>query len=135
MVRGVRTGADRVGGDVAGRRVDVAEDGSRPGGDDRLRRRVERERRHHDLVVGTNAERLQRDRDRIGAVRDTDYVADTEVGGEVLLELPDLGPEDVHAALDHLRDAFEDLLAEREQGGLGVEQADGHLTEANPSEW
>jgi len=83
-----------------------------PARDDRLRRRVERERRHHDLVVATDTECLQRDRDRVG---DADHVAHAEVGGELLLERLDLGTEDVDAALDHLRDALEDLLAEREQ--------------------
>ena len=68
-------------------------------------------------------------------LRDADHVAHAEVRGELLLERLDLGTEDVDAALDHFREAFEDLLAEREQGGLGVEQADRHWTGGNPSEW
>ena len=42
---------------------------------DRLGRRVERERRDDDLVAGPDAERAQRDRQRVGAVGDADRVA------------------------------------------------------------
>ena len=75
---------------------------------------------------GRTPERPERERDRLGAVGDADHVAHAEVRRELLLERRDLGTEDVDAALDHLREAFEDLLAEREKRGLGVEQADRH---------
>ena len=48
-------------------------------------------------------------------------MADAEVLGELLLERLDLGSEDVDAALDDFGQALGDLLAEREQRGLGVE--------------
>ena len=46
--------------------------------------------------------------------------------GELALERPDLGTEDVDAAVDHLDDAVADPGAERLERRLGVEQRDGH---------
>ena len=50
----------------------------------------------------------------------------SEVVRELLLECLDLGAEDVHAPLDDAGDPFHDLLAERLQRGVGVEQRDRH---------
>ena len=71
---------------------------------------------------GCDAERPQRDRDRVGAVADADHVADAEVVGELALERLHLGTEDERAALDDLADPGEDRLAQRRERRVGVEQ-------------
>ena len=124
--------ADRVGGHVTRRRIDVAEHRTRSGVDDRLGGCVERERRHHDLVVAANPERPQRDRDRVGAVADADRVAHTEVGRELLLERPDLRAEDVLAPLHDSGDPLENRGPERQQRRVGVEQPDRHQRQTLP---
>ena len=68
--------------------VDVGEDRSRAAPHDRLGRRVEREGRADHLVAGADAERVEREDERIGAVRDADRPLHAEVGGGLLLERP-----------------------------------------------
>ena len=65
-------GAHGLGGDAVRVGIDVAEHGRRAGRRDRLGGRVERERRHDDLVAGPDAHRPQRDRQRVGAVGHAD---------------------------------------------------------------
>ena len=54
--------------------------GAAPAHDRRLGGRVEGERRHHHLVAGAHAERPQRDRQGVGAVRHADAMPHPEVG-------------------------------------------------------
>jgi hypothetical protein len=119
-------GAHSLGRDAEGLRVDVAEDGPRAGRRDRLGRRVEGERGNDDLVAGPDAEREQRQGDGVGPVRDADRVRHAEVAGPLLLERGDLRPEDEPPAVDDLRDARGDLVAQRRERCAGVEQRDGH---------
>ena len=84
--------AHGLGGDAERLGVDVAEHRARAGRRDRLGGRVERERRDHDLVAGADAERAQRERQRVGPVRDADRVAGADIGGELVLERLTSGP-------------------------------------------
>ena len=74
--------------EVERRGVDVGEDGGRAAPDDRLGRRVEREGRADDLVAGADAHRVERDDERVGAVRDADRALHAEVRGGLFLERP-----------------------------------------------
>ncbi len=65
--------------EVQRRRVDVGEDGRRAAPGDRLGGRVERERRADDLVALADAERVEHEHERVGAVRDADRLLDAEV--------------------------------------------------------
>ena len=65
---------DVLGVEVERRRVDVGEDRRRAAPRDRLGRRVERERRADHLVAGADAERVEHEHDRVGAVGDADRV-------------------------------------------------------------
>ena len=102
-------GAHGLGGHAARVRVDVAEDGPRARVRDRLGGGVERERGDDDLVAGPDAERAQREHQRVGAVGHAGGVARAEVGGELGLEGGDLRPEDERAAVDDLGDLRVDL--------------------------
>ena len=73
----------------------------------------ESERRGHDFIAGPDAERHERDHQRVGAARDRDAVAAVGVGGEALLELAHLGTEDVLAVIEHGLDARIDVAAQR----------------------
>jgi hypothetical protein len=119
-------GLDGLGGHAPRVRGDVAEDGRRTGVRDRLRGGVEREGGDDDLVARPDAERAQREHERVGPVGDAGGVAGAEVGGELLLEGLDLGPEDERAAVDHLGDLRVDRGAQRGERRLRVEQRDGH---------
>ena len=77
-----------------------------------------RDRRH--LVAGADAERAQRDLQRIGAVGDADAVADADELRELLLEVLHLRSENVPAARQHLGDGGIDLGLVREISGLGI---------------
>ena len=83
-----------LGVEVQRGRVDVGEDGRRADACDRLGRRVERERGADDLVAAPDSERLEREDERVGAVRDADRMRDAEKRGRLVLERLDLGPED-----------------------------------------
>ena len=108
-VRGRERGAHGVGGHAGRLGVDVAEHGPRARVDDRLRGGVEGERGDDDVVARADAERAQRERDRVRPVGDADGVAGAEVGGELLLEGGHLGAEDERAAIDDLGDLRVDL--------------------------
>ena len=75
---------------------------------------------------GPDAERAQREHQRVGAVGDAGGVARAEVGGELGLEGGDLRAEDEAAAVDDLGDLRVDLRAQRRERRLRVEQRDGH---------
>ena len=85
---------DPVDVDRVGLRIDVDEHDLRPGHLDRLGRGDEAVGDRDDLVAGPDAERLQRDEERVGAVRHADAVLDAAVAGERLLELLDERPAD-----------------------------------------
>ena len=70
---------DVLGVEVAGRRVDVGEDGRGAAPRDRLGGRVEREGRADHLVAGADAHRVEHEHERVGAVRDADRLRDAEV--------------------------------------------------------
>ena len=124
--RGRERGAHGLGRHARGLRVDVAEHRAGARVDDRLGGRVEGERRDDDVVAGADAERAQRDRDRVGAVGDADGVPRAEVGRELVLERGDLGAEDERPAVEHLGELRVDLPAQRIERRLGVEQRDRH---------
>ena len=79
---------DVVGIEVERDRVDVGEHRRRAGAGDRLRRRVERERRADHLVAGADPHRLEREHERVGAVRDADRVRHAEIGGRLAARRP-----------------------------------------------
>ena len=126
FVRGRERGADGVGGDAERLRVDVAEHGPRAGVRDRLGGGVERERRDDDVVAGADAERAQRERDRVRAVGDADRVPGAQVVRELALERGDLGAEDVDAGVEQLGELGVDPVAQRRERRRGVEERDGH---------
>ena len=110
FVRVVIRARDVLRVEVQRRRVDVGEDRRRADARDRLGRRVERERRADHLVAAADAERVEREHERVGAVRDADRVRDAEVCGGLALERLDLGSEDEAAGLE---DGGEALLRAR----------------------
>ena len=93
---------------------------------DRLGGGVEGEGGDDDLVAGPDAERAQREHERVGPVGHAGGVARAQVGGELALEGGDLGAEDERAAVDDLGDLRVDLGAQRRERRLRVEQRDGH---------
>ena len=94
-------------------RVDVGEDRRRPDARDRLGGRVEREGGADDLVAGSDAHGLEREHERVRAVRDPDRVRHAEIRGRLALERLDLGPEDEAAGLEHFGEAILELGDER----------------------
>ena len=93
---------------------------------DRLRRRIERERRADHLVAGPDPERLEHEDERIRAVRDSDRIRGAEEAGGLLLERPHFGPED---ELPESRTPCEALLQLLEEGRvlrLDVDVGDSH---------
>ena len=107
-------------------RIDVAEDRTRAGRRDRLGGRVERERRHDDIVAGPDAHRAQGDRQRVGAVGDADDVIDAEVVRELALEGRDLGAEDEPALVDGVGRGADEAVAQGRARRVDVEQRDWH---------
>ena len=82
--------------------IDVGEHRRRAAPHDRLRSRVERERRADHLVAGPDAERVEGEHERVGAVRDPDRALHAEVGGGFLLERPVVRAADEALAVEHL---------------------------------
>ena len=111
---------DDVGRDQAGGRVDVDQAGRGAHQADGLGRRDERVRRHDDLVAGPDAQRAQREHQRLGARGDADGLAGLAVGGEVGLEVLDVRAADEGALLGDGPDHPEQLL---EQLGVVVVHA------------
>ena len=114
-------------------RVDVGEDRRRADPGDRLGGRVERERRADHLVAATDSHCLEREDERVRAVRDADRVRDAEVGGRLALERLDLGPEDEAAGLEDGREALLELGDQRRVLRLHVDEWDllGHARECS----
>ena len=84
---------------------------------DALGRGDERVRWDDDLVARADAERPQREHDRLGARRDADGVAGLAVLGELGLERLELG---AHGEGARVRDAADDLEQLLEQRGVGL---------------
>ena len=107
-------------------RIDVAEDGTGAGRWDRLGGRVERERRHDDIVARPDAHRAQGDRQRVRAVGDADDVIDAEIVRELALEGRDLGAEDEPALVDGVGRGTDEAVAEARARSVDIEQGDWH---------
>ena len=124
FVFGVIRAATSSGSRLSVTGIDVGEDGSRAGPGDRLGRRVERERGADHLVTGADPHRLERENERVGAVRDADRVRHVEVGGRLALERLDLGAEDEAARLEDLGEALLELRDQRRVLRLDVDERD-----------
>ena len=90
--------------DVVGVGIDIDEDRLGLGQRHDLGGRGEGEARHEDRVAGTDAGGQQRQQQRVGAVGAGDAMLGADIGGELLLELGDLRPENVAAVRDDLVD-------------------------------
>ena len=110
--------------EVERRGIDVGEDGSRAALDDRLGRRVERERRANDLVAGADAHCVERDDKRLRAVRDADRALHAEVRGGLLLERPVVLAADELARLEHSLEGGFELGDQRPVLGAYVNERD-----------
>ena len=127
FVLGVIRAATSSGIEIQRHRVDVGEHRRRAGARDRLGGRVERERRADDLVARypvTDAHRLEREDERVGAVRDADRVRHAEKRGGLALERLDLGPEDEPPRLEHAPNALLELGDQRRVLRLDVDERD-----------
>src|SRR5438270_9932303 len=69
---------------------------------DRLRGRIEREGRADHLVAGPDAERVESEHERVGAVRDADRPLHAEIRSGFLLEGPVMRAADEPLALEYL---------------------------------
>ena len=78
------------------------------------------------LVAGADAQGLEGQRQRIGAVGHADRVARSEVGRELLLERADLRAEDVAPAVEDLGELGDELVAQGCERRSSVEQGYGH---------
>ena len=112
--------------EVQRHRVDVGEDGRRLASRDRLGGRVEGEGRADHLVAATDAERVEDEHDRVGAVGDADRLGDAEVLGRLRLEGRDVRPEDELAALEHVGEGLLQLRDQRRVLRLDVDERDLH---------
>ena len=92
--------------------VDVGEDRGRAAPRDRLGRRVEGEGGADHLVAGPDAERVERDHQRVGAVGDADRPLHAERSGGLLLERPVVRAANEALTFEHLP---EDGLEPRDQ--------------------
>ena len=101
-LRDRRLGRVRV--EAQGHRVDVGEHRRRAAACDRLGGREERVGGGHDLVPGADAERLQAQLERIGAVCDGHRVPVADRRRHLHLERPHVGAEDEPAGVDHVAD-------------------------------
>ncbi len=126
---------DVLGVEVERRRVDVREDRRRTDTRDRLGRRVERERRADHLVAATDPERVEREHERVGPVRDADRVRHAEERGRLALERLDLGAEDEATGLEDGGEALLELWNERRVLRLHVDERDLLVTRASVAPW
>ena len=121
------TGCDVARIEVHRLRVDVGKDRSRAAPDDRLGGRIEREGRADHLVPLADPHRVEREHDRIGAVRDADRVLDAEVRRGLLLEGAHVRAEDEPARVEDLGDSLLQLVQQRRVLRLDVNERDlGH---------
>src|SRR6185436_7054560 len=75
-----------------------------------------------------DAERLERDHERVGAVRHPDARPALEAGGDLGLERAHVGPQDEAPGVEHAGDRPVDLVAQGPALGLDVHQGDAHGT-------
>ena len=122
--RDCRDGLRRI--DVERRRVDVDEHRLCADARDAAGGGEERVGGRDDFVAGADAERHQRQQQRVGTGRHRDRVADAELRGELALERVHLGPHDEALAVADARDRGENLVAQRPVLRLEIEQRNGH---------
>ena len=114
--------------EVPGPPVDVYEHRRRPGERDHFARCDERERRRDHLVATTNAERHERDQERVRAARGRDAVSRAGIARKRRLELGDLGAQDELAMVQHLGHARVDRRLDASVLGLQIDEIHGgHL--------
>ncbi len=104
--------------------------GFAPSERDHFGRREERERHGDDFVARTDVERHQRHQQRVGAAGHTDAVFGPDVGCQLLLQFEYLGPENVLAVLEYLRDSCVNRRLEPSVLGLEVDEIHGVPTES-----
>ncbi len=85
--------------------IDVREDGRRTAPRHGLRGRVEGEGRADHLVAGPDAERVEGEHERVGAVGHADRALDAEIGGGLLLERPVVRAADEALSVEHLTES------------------------------
>ena len=110
--------------EVHRRRVDVAEDRSRPDVRDRLGRRDEGDRRRHDRVARPDAEAAQRELEGVGPRGHRDGVLDATRRGEPALERLDARAEHEPALASDRRDGGQDLVGHLRLLGGKIDERD-----------
>ena len=98
--------------DIVGVGIDVDEHRLGLGQRHHLGGRGEGEARHEHRVARSDAGRIERQQQRVGAVGAGDGVLDADIGGDLALELGDLRPENVFAAVDDAIDGGLEAVAE-----------------------
>ncbi len=111
--------------DVEREGIDVDQHGTRSDARDAACRREKRVGRRDDFVARADAERHEREQQRVGARRDADGVLDAEERGQFPLEAVDLRPHDEALAVGDARHCRENVLAQWTVLRLQIEQ--GHL--------
>jgi hypothetical protein len=117
---------DRTRVEQARLRIDVDENRTGSGEQDRLDSGDEGERRRDHLVARPDPGCAEDELDRRRAVRGADAVADVAVRRERLLELGDLRALDEPSVREHPGDRSLELLADRGVLGVEVEQRQRH---------
>jgi hypothetical protein len=87
---------------------------------------VRGERRADNFVPGAHAQRKQRERDRVSAVRHAHAARRADVAGELVLESLHLRAQDVAAAGQHRLDRLAHRLAVRRKTAAGIAHRDVH---------
>ncbi len=128
-VRGVIARANRVRIAVERHRIDVDEHRRRAEPADAAGRREERIRRRDDFVARADAERHQRDEQRVGARRDGDRVLGLEERRQLALERVDFRAQDEPLAVADARERREELVADR-RGIARARSSSGTATSA-----
>ena len=94
-------------------RVDIGEHWRRAAAGHGLGRRIEGECRADDLVTGPDAEGVQREHERVGAVRDADRLAHPEIVRGLALERGHVRAQDEVGAREHTVDRLADARQQR----------------------
>jgi hypothetical protein len=124
-VRGVMRAATSSGSRLYVHRIDVREDGRCAAPRDRLRRRVEGERRADHLVARPDPERVEHEHERIRAVRDADRVLRRRgTPAASRSNALHVRPEDERARLEHLGERALQLRNQRRVLRLDVNERD-----------
>jgi hypothetical protein len=113
------------GVEVEGRRIDIHEDGLPAVAGDARRRREERERGRDHLVARREIESVQRQHEGVGARSAADRVSGAHVGGDLLLERGDFAAEDEHLGVHHAAEHAVDLVLDRLELRLQIQQRNG----------